>query len=53
MHSIGEIHGFPPVISELEQFDSEVRQTFGKLRPALMGGVACYLLALAFAVVIK
>lgn len=53
MHSIGEIHGFPPVISELEQFDSEVRKTFGQLRPALLGGVAYYFLMLTFTVVIK
>lgn len=48
MHPINEIHGFPPVTSELEDFGSELRQSFEQLRPALIGGFAYYLLLLAF-----
>lgn len=46
MQSINEIHGFPPIISELEEFNSELRQTFELLRPALIGGFA-YFFAIA------
>lgn len=53
MHPINEIHGFPPVISELEDFGSELRQGFEQLRPALIGGFAYYFLLLVFPVFLK
>ena len=40
MHSISEIHGFPPLISEIEDFASELRQPFEQFGPVLIGGFA-------------
>lgn len=53
MHPINEIHGFPPVTSELEDFGSELRQKFKQLRPTLTGAFAYCLLLLAYSAFLK